>query len=70
MTRCSRWLHFDGVPAYAGVEVFSDLRERYRDLEELNEEELDASRNRYEAMAAAARKGLLDGLRDTGTPEA
>ena len=40
------------------------------DLEELNEEELDAFRSRYEAMAEAARKGLLDGLKDTDTPEA
>ena len=40
------------------------------DLEELNEESLDAFRNRYEALAAAARKGLRDGLRDTDTPEA
>lgn len=40
------------------------------DLEELNEEELDAFRSRYEAMAGAARKGLLDGLKDTDTPEA
>lgn len=40
------------------------------DLEELNEEELDAFRSRYEAMAEAARKGMQDGLKDTGTPEA
>lgn len=40
------------------------------DLEELNEEELDAFRSRYEAMAGAARKGMQDGLKDTGTPEA
>ncbi|WP_341923325.1 low affinity iron permease family protein [Polaromonas sp. YR568] len=40
------------------------------DLEELNEEALDAFRTKYEALAAAARKGLLDGLRDTDTPEA
>ncbi len=40
------------------------------DLEELNEESLDAFRTRYEALAASARQGLLTGLRDTGTPEA
>lgn len=40
------------------------------DLEELNEESLDAFRTRYGALASAARKGLLDGLRDTDTPEA
>lgn len=40
------------------------------DLEELNEESLDAFRTKYEALAAAARRGLLDGLRDTDTPEA
>lgn len=40
------------------------------DLEELNEESLDAFRTRYEALAAAAREGLLTGRRDTGTPEA
>ena len=40
------------------------------DLEELNEESLDAFRTKYEALAAAARKGLLTGQRDTDTPEA
>lgn len=40
------------------------------DLEELSEESLDVFRTRYEALAAAARKGLRDGLRDTDTPEA
>lgn len=40
------------------------------DLEELDEESLDAFRTRYEALAAAARKGLRDGLHDTDTPEA
>ncbi|MDI1275269.1 low affinity iron permease family protein [Polaromonas sp.] len=40
------------------------------DLEELNEESLDAFRTRYGALAAAARKGLRDGMRDTDTPEA
>jgi low affinity Fe/Cu permease len=39
------------------------------DLEELNEESLDAFRTKYEALAAAARKGLQAGQRDTDTPE-
>ena len=40
------------------------------DLEELNEESLDVFRRKYEALAAAARQGLLNGLQDTDTPEA
>lgn len=40
------------------------------DLEELNEEALDAFRQKYGALAAAARKALLDGLQDTDSPEA
>lgn len=39
------------------------------DLEELEEESLDAFRARYEALAAAARAELTHGLQDTGTPE-
>lgn len=39
------------------------------DLEELEEESLDAFRARYEALAKAARAELRRGLRDTGTPE-
>ncbi|MDP3796095.1 MAG: low affinity iron permease family protein [Polaromonas sp.] len=39
------------------------------DLEELEEENLDAFRARYEALAKAARAELKRGLRDTGTPE-
>ena len=39
------------------------------DLEELNEESLDAFRRKYEALAADARKALAEGLRDTNTPE-
>jgi len=39
------------------------------DLEELEEENLDAFRTRYEALAAAARAELKRGLQDTGTPE-
>ncbi|WP_369794708.1 low affinity iron permease family protein [Polaromonas sp. JS666] len=39
------------------------------DLEELEEEDLDAFRTRYEALATAARVELKRGLQDTGTPE-
>lgn len=39
------------------------------DLEELEEEKLDAFRAKYEALAAEARKDLDRGNADTGTPE-
>jgi low affinity Fe/Cu permease len=39
------------------------------DLEELEQESLDAFRARYQALAAAARTQLGRGLEDTGTPE-
>lgn len=39
------------------------------DLEELEEENLDAFRHRYQALAAAARTDLMQGNQDTGTPE-
>ena len=39
------------------------------DLEELEEESLDAFRARYQALAAAARGELDKGNQDTGTPE-
>jgi low affinity Fe/Cu permease len=39
------------------------------DLEELEEEELDLFRERYELLAREARHKLLRGQRDTGTPE-
>ncbi len=39
-------------------------------LEELEEEELDAFKRRYLALAAAARADLGAGQQDTGTPEA
>jgi low affinity Fe/Cu permease len=39
------------------------------DLEELEEENLDAFRARYQALAAAARANLGQGVQDTGTPE-
>ena len=40
------------------------------DLEELEEEELDAFRTRYQALASSARKELDKGAVDTDTPEA
>jgi low affinity Fe/Cu permease len=40
------------------------------DLEELEQDKLDAFRERYESLAAAARKELAQGLQDTGSPEA
>ena len=40
------------------------------DLEELEQEELDAFRQRYEALASAARTDLARGDQDTGSPEA
>ena len=39
------------------------------DLEELEQENLDAFRTRYQALAAAARAELSRGMDDTGTPE-
>jgi low affinity Fe/Cu permease len=39
------------------------------DLEELEVENLDAFKTRYQALAAAARSELSRGLQDTGTPE-
>ena len=39
------------------------------DLEELEEEALDAFRRRYQSLASAARAELASGADDTGTPE-
>jgi low affinity Fe/Cu permease len=39
------------------------------DLEELEEENLDAFRTKYQALASAARAELSRGAKDTGTPE-
>lgn len=39
------------------------------DLEELEEENLDAFRSKYQALASAARDELGRGVQDTGTPE-
>ncbi|EUJ10822.1 putative small integral membrane protein [Methylophilaceae bacterium 11] len=40
------------------------------DLEEIEEEELDAFRTKYQALAKSAREELLQGLIDTDIPEA
>jgi low affinity Fe/Cu permease len=40
------------------------------DLEELEEETLDAFRTKYQALARAARSDIDQGHKDTGTPEA
>ena len=39
------------------------------DLEELEEEKLDAFRTKYQALASAARKELSRGIQDIGTPD-
>jgi low affinity Fe/Cu permease len=39
------------------------------DLEELEEEALDAFRHKYQILAASAREDLGRGTQDTGTPE-
>ena len=39
------------------------------DLEELEDEALEAFRKKYETLARAARGELTRGVRDTGTPE-
>ena len=39
------------------------------DLEEFTQEDLDRIRDRYEALAARARKKLQQGTPDTGTPD-
>jgi len=39
------------------------------DLEELEEEQLDAFRARYQTIARTARRGVDDGAPDTGTPD-
>jgi low affinity Fe/Cu permease len=40
------------------------------DLEELEEDGLDAFRRKYQLLAASARQELTNGAQDTGTPEA
>lgn len=40
------------------------------DLEEIEEDELDAFRRKYQALAKSARNEILRGLKDTDTPDA
>jgi low affinity Fe/Cu permease len=40
------------------------------DLEEIEEEELDAFRTKYQALAKSAREEILRGLKDTNIPDA
>jgi low affinity Fe/Cu permease len=40
------------------------------DLEELEQDSLDAFKKKYGALAAEARAGLIQGNEDTGTPDA
>ncbi len=40
------------------------------DIEEIEEDELDAFRARYQMLAKAAREEIMQGLQDTDTPEA
>lgn len=40
------------------------------DLEELEEEALDSFRKKYQVLAASARQAVVQGTKDTGTPEA
>jgi len=40
------------------------------DLEELEGDMLDSFRRKYQALASAARAQLVEGMQDTGTPEA
>ncbi len=39
------------------------------DLEELEQENIDSFKTKYQALAASARKNLDQGNQDTGTPE-
>lgn len=39
------------------------------DLEEIEEDALDNFRKKYQGLAAAARKALIEGTEDTGSPE-
>ncbi len=51
------------------IRVTSGAHNALLDLEELEEEELDAFRAKYEALAAMAREALSKGSRDTDTPD-
>lgn len=51
------------------IRVTSGAHNALLDLEELEEDELDAFRAKYEALAAMAREALSKGSRDTDTPD-
>jgi low affinity Fe/Cu permease len=51
------------------IRVTNGAHNALLDLEELEEEALDAFRRRYQALATAARKDLDHGSQDTGTPD-
>ena len=51
------------------IRATKDAHNALLDLEELEEETLDAFRIKYQALAGAARAELSRGLNDTGTPE-
>ncbi|MCC6075215.1 low affinity iron permease family protein [Pseudomonas sp. GCM10022188] len=52
------------------IRVTKGAHNTLMDLEEHEEETLESVRQRYEALAAAARVQVDNGLKDTGTPEA
>ena len=51
------------------IRVVEGAHNALLDLEELDEESLDKFRDRYEALAEAARKDMKAGRSDCGTPE-
>lgn len=52
------------------IRVTKGAHNALMDIEEIEEEELDAFRARYQSLAKAAREEILKGLQDTDTPEA
>ena len=52
------------------IRVTKGAHNTLMDLEEHEEETLESARERYTAIAAAARAEVEQGLKDTGTPEA
>ena len=52
------------------IRVTKGAHNTLMDLEEHEEETLESARERYTALAAAARAEVDQGLKDTGTPEA
>jgi low affinity Fe/Cu permease len=52
------------------IRVTNGAHNALLDLEEIEEEELDAFRAKYQLLARSARDELLLGIKDTDTPEA